>query len=152
MIVIFYEECTLEEVLAYRELENEYFDFGEGDMKMTGVYGSEDAYYEMDIENYIDQVESRAVEYKPKTKIRKRTHPYYRKKIDQRKMRKLRDEIWWGVRKKVSDNGDVYYKRDYVSSRRKWIRKRANKKVRKTNNVGNHGNYRRVYEFWWDIW
>ena len=42
---MFYEDCTIEEILAYRELENETFNFGEGDMQMEGLLGSEDVYY-----------------------------------------------------------------------------------------------------------
>lgn len=36
---MFYEGCTIEEIRAYRELESETFDFGEGEMKIDGWYG-----------------------------------------------------------------------------------------------------------------
>ena len=41
---MFYEGCTTEEIRAYRELEGQIFDFGQGKMKMKS---SEDIYYKM---------------------------------------------------------------------------------------------------------
>ena len=41
---MFYEGCTIEEIKAFRELENEVFDFGEGPMEIEGLLGSEDVY------------------------------------------------------------------------------------------------------------
>ena len=52
--ILFYEGCTVEEIEAYRDLESATFDFGEGSMKIEGWYGSEDAYYEMDIQNHYE--------------------------------------------------------------------------------------------------
>ena len=43
---MFYEGCTIDEIRAFRELEGEAFDFGEGLMDMKNAE-SEDAYYEM---------------------------------------------------------------------------------------------------------
>ena len=44
---MFYEGCTIDEIRAYRELEDETFNFGEGDMRIEGWYGFEDVYYKM---------------------------------------------------------------------------------------------------------
>ncbi len=52
-------ELDLIEVQAYRELQSTPFNFGTGIMSYDGIYGSEDAYYEMDeqsLEYFIDDI------------------------------------------------------------------------------------------------
>lgn len=158
-MIMFYEGCTIDEIIAYRELENETFDFGEGKMKMEGLLGSEDAYYEMCIPNescYInydkfefnyntDQYEY--IYHEPKSKKKIRLTQYYKKQIDQNKMNKLRKYGWWIV----SDKG-LYKKRCYYSER-KFIAKRiTNKKIRKyKGEIGNGNCYRKIYDYWWNV-
>lgn len=48
---MFYEGCTLQEVKAYRELDGKPFDFGEGLIYPSNAMGSEDAYYEMTLQD-----------------------------------------------------------------------------------------------------
>lgn len=52
---MFYEGCTLEEIKAYRDLDGEPFDFGEGLIYPSNTLGSEDAYYEMDLQAYEEE-------------------------------------------------------------------------------------------------
>lgn len=150
MIVIFYEECTFEEILAYRELENEYFDFGEGLMRASDGKYSEDAYYEIRIQWEEElQLEQKYnhLNYKPKPKRKIRLNQYARKQICKTKLDRLYDEgNWWTV----WDKG-THKIRHYISPRAKHHKKYSNKKVRKTKNVGNYGNYRKVYDFWWEV-
>lgn len=150
MIIIFYEECTLEEVIAYRELESEYFDFGEGLMSPLSGKQSEDAYYEMRIQWEEElQLEQKYyyINHESKSKRKTRLNQYARKKICKTKLDKLYNEGGWWT---VWDKG-TYKIRHYISPRAKHYKKYSNKKVRKTKNIGNHGKYRGVYDFWWEV-
>ncbi|MGJ0846438.1 hypothetical protein ACR77J_07110 [Tissierella praeacuta] len=147
---MFYEGCTLDEIRAFRELEGEVFNFGEGEMKMEGWYGSEDAYYEMCLpeESGFNYEMKEYCHFKPKLKQKHkhRLNHYYRKKIDKRKLNRLKGIRWWTV----SDRG-THKIRCYLSSRRAVVKKMANKKVRKYKDVGNGSNYRKTYDYWWQI-
>ena len=46
----------------------------------------------------------------------------------------------------------VRYKRDYSPRRAKFLRKLSNKKVRKTKGVSNRGNYRKIFDYFWEMW
>lgn len=150
MIIIFYEECTFEEILAYRELENEYFDFGEGLMRASDGKYSEDAYYEMRIQQEEElrlEQKYNYVKYEHRPKMKVRPNQYARKQICKAKLNRLHDEgSWWTV----WDKG-THKVRCYISPRAKHHKKYSNKKVRKTQSVGNHGNYRKVYDYWWEV-
>lgn len=151
MTVIFYEECTFEEILAYRELENEYFDFGEGLMRASDGKDSEDAYYEIrtqwEEELQLEQ-EYCYLSHKPKSERKARLNHYARKQICKIKLDRLYNEgSWWTV----CDKG-THKIRHYISPRAKHHKKYSNKKVRRTKNIGNHGSYRKVYDYWWEVW
>ena len=148
---MYYEECTLNEIRAYRELEGEVFDFGEGEMKIEGWYGSEDAYYEMCLpeESGYDEYnqEYNYHKHEPKKKYKKRLNQYERKKIDKIKLDKLSKIRWWAV----WDNGK-YKSRCYLSDRRKFAKKMANKKIRQyKGDIGNGSCYRKIYDYWWEV-
>jgi len=130
---MFYEECTIEEVIAYRELENEYFDFGEGLMSPLSSKLSEDVYYKMRIQWEEDlQLEEKYSHLNNKTILKKaRLNHYARKQIDKIKLDK-----------------DTYKKRCYIGRRTAYNKKRSNKKVRKTKNIGDGGNYKKVCNYW----
>lgn len=123
---MFYEECTIEEVLAYRELENEYFDFGEGLMSPLSSKLSEDVYYKMRIQWEEDlQLEEKYSQLNNKTILKKaRLNHYARKQIDKIKLEKD------------------------IGSRIAYNKQRSNKKVRKTKNIGDGGNYKKVCDYW----
>lgn len=146
---MFYEECTIEEVLAYRELENEYFDFGEGLMSPLSSKLFEDVYYKMRIQWEEDlQLEEEYSHLNNKTIPKKaRLNHYARKQIDKIKLDKLHKAgNWWTVVDK-----DTHKKRCYIGSRSAYNKKRSNKKVRKTKNIGDGGNYKKVYNYWWEV-
>lgn len=150
---MFYEGCTLAEIKAYRELENETFDFGNGPMKMEHTLGSEDAYYEMDIQEHEDAIETARLEYlddlenrdynveKPK-RINRRN-----KRKDKIKNKKLQSAGWWIV----SDN-ETHLSRIYRGKRSSYIKKKNNKKLRRAKNVGKRGHFKKVTEFWYELW
>lgn len=47
---------------------------------------------------------------------------------------------------------DAFLKRFYRSPYAKYARTRSNRKVRRTTDVPQYGGYRRIYDFWWDIY
>lgn len=47
---------------------------------------------------------------------------------------------------------DAYLKRYYRSRYAKYARVMSNRKVRRTRNVPQHCGYRRVFDFWWEIY
>lgn len=147
---MFYEGCTIDEIRAFRELEGEVFDFGEGEMKIDGWYGSEDAYYEICLPEEsgynFEMEEYYHPKSKPKIKHKYRLYKYHRKQIDKKKLEKLSKVGWWIV----SDKG-THKTRCYYSGRRATIKKISNKKVRKYKNLGNFANYRRVYDYWYEL-
>lgn len=145
-----YNECTLEEVLAYRELEGEVFDFGEGPMRIDGLLGSEDVYYKMFINNHMDDSDEimYKVESDEKQKRRKsRLNKYKRNKIDKRKIEKLRKE---GAFYTVSHYRP--YLRLYRGKRSRYLKKESNKIVRRYyKSISNGGSYRKTYPFWHNL-
>ena len=142
---MFYEGCTLEEIKAYRELEKQTFDFGQGKMKMEGGYGSEDIYYKMCL---LEECKGKRNCKQPKAKKKVRLNKYERKKIDKNKLNKLKELTWWGV----CDDGE-YLKRLYLSRSRKNAKRFSNRKVRRyKGGISKGGHYRKFYDYWWKIW
>lgn len=149
---MFYEGCTVEEIRAYRELESETFNFGEGDMKIQGWYGSEDAYYEMCLpeecgyNSYMEEYYQ-----SPKVKLKKgkkhKLNYYARKQIGRKKLDKLYDEAGWWT---VCDKG-THKVRCYIGSS-KHHKKYSNKKVRQYKGyIGSGSSYRKLYDYWWEV-
>lgn len=148
---MFYEGCTLEEIRAFRELEKEVFDFGEGDMKIEGWYGSEDAYYEMCLpEECRYNIKTPSPLYsKSKSKTNKKYRPNHhaRKQVEKKKLDKLYNtSAWWAVIDK-----NTHKKRNYILNG-KYCRKYSNRCVRRyRKEIGNGGNYRKLYDYWWEV-
>ena len=143
---MFYEECTLEEVIAYRELEGVPFDFGTGLLHWDFIYGTEEAYYKMRIEEELAQ-KKRTPRQISQTSCPTPLPTYRaRKKNDQEKIKRLRKVGWW-----LTGKQDGYYKRYYHSRARKVVKRIANKKVRRARDIGNYGNYRKVHDYWWEL-
>lgn len=148
---MFYEGCTIDEIRAYRDLESEVFDFGEGEMRIEGWYGSEDAYYEMCLpeesgwdEYYYEHFYHK---YKPKPKLKYKASRYCKKQKYKQRLEKLCHIRWWAV-----TDMNTHKRRCYMSGRRKYARKQSNKKVRNyKSGISNGGNYRKVYDFWWEV-
>lgn len=129
--MFFYEGCTIEEIRTFRELENETFDFGEGEMRIEGEFGSEDVYYRMCLPEYNDTPkEYRNAESNSKLKPRRKCklNPYVRKQITKSKLDKL-DEIgvWWAVQ-----NMGTHKRRCYIGSRTSFHKKISNKKSKES--------------------
>lgn len=150
-----YYELLLQEVQAYRRLQSEPFDFGTGIIHIDGIYGSEDAYYEMEeqeIEDILDELKwEKRFNYKYiKGSNRRSTRPnrYKRKRITQQKYKKLNYKCGFAYFNEDKDR----YIRYYYSNRRKYAHKWFVKKLRKNNEFKLKGNnYRKVYDYWWEI-
>lgn len=147
----YYEGCTLQEVMAFRELESEVFDFGQGDMKIESLLGSEDAYYEMAIQNRLSrnrnsedncdfQVDS---EDSSKENNCNKNNIRCRKAKEKRHLKYLHEVNCLATREK-----DGYYTRRYRRPRVARIYKRlSNKKVRQFENIPNGGSYKKIYDY-----
>ena len=156
---MFYEGCTIEEVKAYRQLENETFNFGEGDMKMSRMYGSEDVYYKMDIQNYEDYLNQKQY-YEdyivPQMEFmecdianKQRLNGYDRKKITKQKVLELHQCNY----KDITCDNETHIKRIYLGSKTSYFKRVSNKRV--SNYKGNipKGNwYRRLFNYQYTIW
>lgn len=153
-------EMLLQEINAYRYLDGESFDFGNGLIENNHEfhYGSEDAYLEMDEENIKEMLESwnkinywgnYYQNYKKSHKIKKRLNRYECKKMTQKKAKNLTSMIWWATYYR-EDEG--YYKRCYESGRKKYAKYCTNRKVRHRNDFSlKCGGYRKVHDYWWDV-
>lgn len=154
-------ELDLIEIRAYRTLQSAPFDFGAGIIYCDGIYGSEDAYYEMEeqeLEDYLyGLIGEKRFNYNhsdniPKKKLRKRLNKYLRKKITLQKYKKLSKSLrhsWYGI---YYSEEKQRYIRIYFSGSRKVIRKESEKKVRRINDFKFKGsNFKKVYDFWYEL-
>ena len=94
---VFYEDCTTFEVKAFRALESEVFDFGTGEMKIEGLLGSEDAYYEMDLQEREEQEQECFYMDEPVVDVelkRQENRIHKRKSEDQARIKRIKDFHW----------------------------------------------------------
>lgn len=157
------EDCQilLQEIKAYRELESQEINFNGIVLKNTNEYslGSEDAYYEMDIQSLEEALEHWDYNNKPKKHNKKpktRLNKYSRKQITKDKLLKLHKYgKWWTTHKQTNDEDKFYIIRCYIgnhkNSRTTYHKKKANKKVRKYKGMLKRNNYRKLYDYWWEI-
>lgn len=131
----YYECCNIWEILAYRDLESEVFDFGEGPMSIEGLHGSEDAYYEMAIQDYYDNQDnynhSQCMDFED----------YYPRLNEGRRSKRGKHS------EQSKPNGGVNYCK-VVQRRLRLTRvhkRQRNKVVRKENNILSGGSYKKLY-------
>lgn len=170
-----------DEINAWVELENEEFDFGEGLMRIEGWYGSEDAYYEMDLESlethffnpyYVSKWDvDRNHEYwdmdhmnsDSRFFIDKKLHKSHYKKREQKHLDYLFKVNFWSAgwsnwgRDAVTGRSEKrepgYYKKYYAPPRAKYLRKVSNKQVRRyKKGIKNGAMYRRIFDYWWELY
>lgn len=165
---MFYEGCTYKEIEAFRELENETFDFGEGPMKMKGT---ESVYYKMDLRTYEDleldsyyrnleinynieneelyllAKEKGKLDY-PTNKIKDKVRIKRKNKCKEKRHIRNLNKIHWSL---VYD-GPEFSKRCYRGGKSKWLKKESNKVVRRTKNLVKGSDYRKAFDFWWILY
>jgi len=138
----------LKEIEAYRNLEGLSFDFGNGLIQNDLSYGTEEAYWEMDIQDLEDLIEywDYDIKSQSKKKHRQRLNKHIRKMIGKRKLIKLSKTSSWTVYYNEEENR---YIRCYYSGRKgfaKWCSKRA---VRNRNDFSLKGaGYRKCFDYW----
>jgi hypothetical protein len=144
----------LNEINAYRELDGQDFDFGTGLIVNEMSFGSEDAYYEMDIwsiESHIEYWDYSSTKNKPK---KKRENKYARNRKYKDKLWKMVDKDWFPVwmNGKWFEEGN-YPKRYYRGKRSSYLKKQSNKKIRQyKGEFEPKGNkFHRVFDFWWEL-
>lgn len=147
----------LNEIEAYRELDGQDFDFGTGLIKNEMSFGSEDAYYEMDVwelESIIEYWDHDNPNRKHK-KHKKHENKYVRNRKHKDKLWKMVDQQWTNVWKngKWFEEG-TYPKRYYRGKRSSYLKKQSNKKIRQHKGDFQHkGNKcKRVFNFWWELY
>lgn len=140
----------LKEIEAYRELDGENFDFGNGLIINEMSQGSEDAYYEMDIENLNDVILYWELnnEEKETNKSNSKLNSHSQKVIDNRKLNHL-EKISWRL---VVDK-DGFKQRCYRGGRSKYLKQISNKQVRRYDKTlpSKGGAYKKVFDFWWKL-
>ena len=153
---MFYEGCTFDEIRAYRDLESEIFDFGNGEMKIEGWYGSEDVYLKMSLPEYYYEpeyeefIQTYSNHKRNKYKCKKhKLNRYAKKQIDKKKIQKLYSiGFWWTIGK-----CDTHLYRCYKGSRSKYLKRVSNKVVRKSKvRLSGKGNiYKKLFDYWWEL-
>lgn len=78
---------------------------------------------------------------------------YERKKITQKKMKKLHENGVYFVSCKSNKDGCEYYQPLYLSGCRKYAKRRTNRMLRKSRNDFNLKGcaYRRKFDYWWTL-
>lgn len=138
------------EINAYSKLDGEDFDFGTGLIINEMSLGSEDAYYEMDLQSLEEALEywdyKRPVE--KKKKKHKPTKRYFaeKEKRDLKRLHEISPESVW--------DRDNWLKRGYRGSRSAHLKKVSNKKVRRyKGELSKKGtDYRKVYDYWYILY
>ncbi len=154
-------KILLQEIKTYRELESQEFNFNGIVLKNTNEYnlGSEDAYYEMDIQSLEEILEYWDYNNKPKKHNKKpkiKLNKYAKKQITKDKLLKLQKYgKWWTTYKQTNEEGKFYIVRCYIgnhkNSRTTYHKKKSNKKVRKYREILKGNNYRKIYDYWWEV-
>jgi len=136
------------ELEAYRSLNGKPFDFGNG-LVTDDSKESEDVYWKMsqqDIEDCIEEFEESP---QPKTRKKSRPNRYERKYIERKRLSEIYEESWHPV---WYDKDSQRYKRCYYSGRKGFAKRQSNRKIRHTKDFdANGGMYRKLYDYWWNV-
>jgi len=143
----------IEEFETYRNLDGDAFDFGNGLIKNDMSFGSEDVYYKITINSLKEllyELENKHIKQKNK---KPRVNRYKRKKITKYKLEKLYKKSWMQVY--YSEKKQRYIK-CYISNRKKYAKYCTNRKIRNGNSNNfkmlKSCSYRRVYDYWWNVY
>lgn len=94
----------------------------------------------------------------------KRCNKYFRNRkhkndsVKNAKITRWSEYDWWATDKynyfnhiKVNDDYKLYSVPFQMSGCRKFCKRRTNKIIRKRKNIGNYGNYRKCFDYWWTM-
>lgn len=143
----------LSEISSYKILDGKNFDFGTGIIINDMSFGSEDAYYEMCIQELEGIIDNWDCNKKNIKKAKKRPNRHARKRKQIEKLKKLRTESGYYP---VYSNYYCYYaypKRWYRGKRSAYLKKQSNKKIRnyKGSFEPKSNKFHRVFDFWWEL-
>lgn len=118
------------EIEAYRNIDGENFDFGTGLIVNEMSYGSEDAYYEMDIQMLEDIIEHWELDnIVTKSRKKPKTHKRHLRKRQNNRLKKLLHSS-----PSLAVQKDGWIKRCYPNHQTFHPKKVSNKKVRRYQN------------------
>lgn len=143
----------LNEINAYRELDGQDFDFGTGLIINEMSFGSEDAYYEMDLQAIEEIIEYWGCEFDiPKRKNIVKRDRQYRRYVKQKEKKRIKhlSEISW---MNVINRGD-WQQRCYRGKRSKHLKSQSHRRVRKyKDKISSKGNMsNKIFDFWWELY
>ena len=134
----------LKEIEAYRRLDGQDFDFGTGVIKNEMLQGSEDAYYEMDIQLLEEIIKYWDYETYKNKKKKNKLNRYSNKMIDKKKLKMLKK-----INGSLVSDYKGYLTRNYRGKRSKFLKQVGNKKVRKYNSkLSSGGADRKIFDYW----
>jgi hypothetical protein len=155
-----FEELKLDliEIEAYRRLNKETFDFGHGEIENNSSV-SEDEYYRMEQaainELYYDDYDDIIKLIRQKKRISTTRHNRYLCKLKSyQRLKQLQDYAWHityydeDKKRYVRCYGGMKPKRDAKQASRRRVRNRM--KHLEFTFKGNE--YRRLYDYWWELW
>lgn len=141
----------LNEIIAYRELDGEDFDFGTGLIKNDMSLGSEDAYYEMDmctLENIIINWDFNQ-EAKHRKKHEQKPHKRHYQKREKDRVSRLSKISWIKV---IEREG--WQQRCYRGKRSRYLKRQSNKKIRRYKGKlpPKGSTHYKIFDFWWEMY
>jgi len=144
------------ELEAYRILQCKSFDFGNG-LIVNESKESEDVYYKMEqqaIDDCIYDIENEYLKSKKCIKNSGYVSNYYMNKAyDKQKLNILKDIVWWAVHEKKNEESNYMVRSWFATNKKRFYKKYSNKQVRRNNDFKMNGNsYKKVFDFWWEIW
>ena len=156
-----YNELKLDliEIEAYRQLNGQPFDFGHGEIANESLV-SEDVYYKMQEEAinelYYDDYDDIIVRIRQKKRISTTRHNRYLCKLKSyQRLLQLRDFAWHityydeDKKRYIRCCGGMKPKRNAKQASRRRVRNRI-KHLQEFTFKGN--DYRRLYDYWWELW
>jgi len=137
----------LQEVRAYRELQDEAFDFGTGIIKPENTY-SEDEVLSLKEQELLDQIDDTESSIERKS-FSNPISRYVKNKKSQKKLEnKLKENPYFIYQKENEDTGELFIAHNYLSGKKKFAKKMTNRRVRKSNcDFSNPSSYRKLFDY-----
>ncbi len=141
----------LKEIEAYRELDGQDFDFGNGLIINKMSLGSEDAYYEMDIQVLEDKIanwEYKNRHNKPRNNSKYKLH----RRVYEQKEKKRLEFLSKVSRMNVMERSGCL-QRCYRGKRSAHLKKKSNRRIRYyKGDISSKGRMcHKLFDFWWEL-
>lgn len=138
---------TYRDIEAYRYLEGQPFNFGDG-LIINESKVSEDVYHKMELYRLKDLLSYNNNDLKQHRKTR--LNRYERKKITQKRLKKVADLYGYFIR---FDEKKQIYTRRYISGVRGYAKWCSRRKIRNRYDFATYksNSYRRLFDYWYTI-